>query len=154
SRRDGVLRLDRRDRTRMIPGVVREAVRRFRDEIAIVAPDGTPISYLDLYKRSEAVAGGFLAQGIKAGDVVALTFGSSIEYVLAYLGAARIGAITSGINPRYSDEERAKVLDRLQPTIVIESPDELPSGEAPQARLPVDPDRPVVIVFTSGTTGE
>ncbi len=138
----------------MIPGVVREAARRFRDDIAIVAPDGEQISYLDLYKRSERVAGGFLAQGIRAGDVVALTFGSSIGYVLAYLGAARIGAITSGVNPRYSDDERAKVLDRLAPTIVLNAPDELPDGEPPQVRLPVDPERPVAVVFTSGTTGE
>ncbi len=138
----------------MIGGVVREAAKRFRDEIAIVAPDGEQISYLDLYKRSEAVAGGFLRQGIKAGDVVAITFGSSIEYVLAYLGAARIGAITAGVNPRYSGDERAKVLDRLAPTIVLESSEDLPSGEAPTQRLPVDPERPVAIVFTSGTTGE
>jgi acyl-CoA synthetase (AMP-forming)/AMP-acid ligase II len=138
----------------MIPGVVREAAKRFRDRIAIVDPSGAEISYLDLYKRSEAVAGGFLAQGIKAGDVVALTFGSSIEYVLAYLAAARIGAITSGVNPRYSEEERSKVLDRLQPTIVLDSPEQLPSGDPPKVRLPLDPERIVCIVFTSGTTGE
>jgi acyl-CoA synthetase (AMP-forming)/AMP-acid ligase II len=138
----------------MIPGVVREAAKRFRDQIAIVDPSRAEISYLDLYKRSEAVAGGFLAQGISAGDVVALTFGSSIEFVLAYLGAARIGAITSGVNPRYSDEERSKVLDRLQPTIVLDSPEQLPAGDPPTVRLPLDPERIVCIVFTSGTTGE
>lgn len=138
----------------MIAGVVREAARRFRDEIAIVAPDGNEISYLDLYKRSESVAGGFLQQGIRAGDVVAITFGSSIEYVLAYLGAARIGAITAGVNPRYSDEERTKVLDRLQPTVVLENPEDVPSDEPPQPRLPLDAERIVCVVFTSGTTGE
>jgi acyl-CoA synthetase (AMP-forming)/AMP-acid ligase II len=138
----------------MIAGVVREAARRFGDRIAIVAPDGEEITYRDLYRRSEAVAGGLLERGIGKGDVVAVTFGSSIEYVLAYLGAARIGAITAGVNPRYSDEERDKVLDRLQPTLVLSSRDDLPNGEAPEQRLPMDAERPVAVVFTSGTTGE
>jgi len=138
----------------MIPGVVREAAKRFGERIAIVAPDGEEISYRDLYLRSERVAAGFVRQGIGPKKVVAITFGSSIEYVLAYLAAARVGAITCGINPRYSDEERAKVLARLDPHAVLSAPEELPDAEPLTHRFGVDPDRIVCIVFTSGTTGE
>ena len=138
----------------MIGGVVREAARRFGDRVAIVDPDGTPITYRELYVRSERIAGGFVREGIGPNRVLAITFGSSISYVLAYLAAARVGAITCGINPRYSDAERAKVLERLAPDAVLNAPDELPEGEPLAHRLALDPERPVAIVFTSGTTGE
>ncbi len=151
----------------MIPGVVKEAARRFRDQVAIVAPDGSEMTYLDLYRASEATAGGLLARGIAMGDVVALCLRSSPDYVIAYLAAARIGAITAGINPRLSPVECARVIERCDPKLIIAVDDltegipsdrevttDLPTGEAPAGRLPTDPERPVVIVFTSGTTGE
>jgi acyl-CoA synthetase (AMP-forming)/AMP-acid ligase II len=151
----------------LIPGVVREAAKRFRDETALVAPDGRTFNYLDLFRASEETAGGLLARGVKTGDVVNLVLRSSPEYVIGYLAAARIGAITAGINPRLSPVERERIIDRCGPKVVIAADDltdgvpseidvttELPKGEAPSSRLPVDPERAVAIVFTSGTTGE
>ena len=151
----------------MIPGVVKEAARRFRDQVALVDPDGRPFTYIDLYRASEEAAGGLLKHGVAMGDVVALSMRSSVDYLISYLAAARIGAITAGINPRLSPAERARIVERCGPRIVIAADDlteglpsdcdvitDVPKGEPPVARLPVDPGRPVAIVFTSGTTGE
>jgi acyl-CoA synthetase (AMP-forming)/AMP-acid ligase II len=106
---------------------------------------------------------------------VSLVLRSSAEYVIAYLGAARLGAITSGVNPRLGPHERGRILERSAPKLVIatqdladgiadpvivelaEGPDDVLEGlraDAPVPELPADPDRPTVIVFTSGTTGE
>jgi acyl-CoA synthetase (AMP-forming)/AMP-acid ligase II len=150
----------------LIPGVVREAARRFRDQVALVDPDGVETTYLDLYRASEDAAGGLLSLGVKHGDVVALCMRSSRAYVVSYLAAARIGAITAGINPRLSAAERARIVERSEPTLVIAADDltegipqdrevlsDVPNGEPPP-RLPLDAERPVAIVFTSGTTGE
>ena len=150
----------------MIPGVVREAARRFRDQVALVDPDGVETTYLDLYKASKDAAGGLLELGVGYGDVVALSMRSSREYAVAYLAAARIGAITAGINPRLSADERARIVERADPKLIVAADDltdglpsdrevvnELPTGDAPP-RLRVDPEHPVAIVFTSGTTGE
>jgi acyl-CoA synthetase (AMP-forming)/AMP-acid ligase II len=151
----------------LIPGVVREAAKRFRDEIALVAPDGRELGYLDLYKASEEIAGGFQEAGVRPGDVVNLVLRSSPEYVIAYLAAARIGAITAGINPRLSPAERTRIIERCGPKLIVATDDltdgiptdmrvvtELPKGDPPEGRLRVDAERPVAIVFTSGTTGE
>jgi acyl-CoA synthetase (AMP-forming)/AMP-acid ligase II len=152
----------------MIPGVVREAARRFRDRVSFVSHEGAALTYIDLYVQSEAVAAGLNERGVCPGDVVALALPSSFDYVIAYLAAARIGAITTGVNPRFSPDERAKVIARAAPKLVIAT-DELAHGmpadvdtinallvsdEKPPKRLPLDPQRIATIVFTSGTTGE
>ncbi len=162
----------------MIPRVVKEAAHRFRDRVALVAPEGYPVTYVDLFKLSEEVASALRGRGVEAGDVVALVMRSSPEYVIAYLAAARIGAIATGVNPRLSPDERTKVLDRAQPRFVIAADgllEGIPSdvevevasyandaagilttlrSDEPTAKLPAVPTRPVTIVFTSGTTGE
>lgn len=163
----------------MIPHVVREAAQRFGDRVALVAEDtGVELTYLELHQLTEAVAPGLHERGVRPGDVVALAVPSGLDYVVAYLAAARIGAITTGINPRFSPNERAKVFARAQPKLVIATHDLsdgipndvdaeiveesaakhdiLPTlrGDYIAPRVRLVPRRPAVIVFTSGTTGE
>ncbi len=124
---------------------------------------------------SDRVAAGIARRGVKAGDVVALVLPPGPEYLVAYLAAARIGAITTGVNDRLAPAERAAVLERAAPRLVIgasglvdnvrgdviaTAPADAPGSvlaelqrDEPVAALADDPDRPVAIVFTSGTTG-
>jgi acyl-CoA synthetase (AMP-forming)/AMP-acid ligase II len=88
---------------------------------------------------------------VHEGSVAALTKPSGVEYVVAYLALAKLGAITAGVNPRMSDHERARVLDRLRPDVVVDS---VSSAAGAVPALSPDPDRIVTIVFTSGTSGE
>jgi acyl-CoA synthetase (AMP-forming)/AMP-acid ligase II len=89
---------------------------------------------------------------------VALTLPSTTAYVVAYIGAAKAGAVTAGINPRLTEPERRACLDVVDPAVVLSSADEVARLVADgdgrdRPELPPDPDRPVVVVFTSGTTG-
>jgi acyl-CoA synthetase (AMP-forming)/AMP-acid ligase II len=142
----------------LIPEVVAEAARRFGPTAAFVDADGTPLSYAELDERSDAVAAALRASGVGPGAVVALTLPSTTAYVLAYIGAAKAGAITAGINPRLTGPEQQACIDIVDPALVISTADEverLIADGAGLARpeLPVDPDRRAVVVFTSGTTG-
>ncbi len=97
--------------------------------------------------------------GIGPGDVVALTLPSTVDYVLAYLGATKAGAITAGVNPRLAPVEQQACLDLVEPALVIAEGEQVIELEqaangAAAPPLPPDPDRPVAIVFTSGTTGQ
>lgn len=147
----------------MLASTVREAARRFGDLPAFVDPDGSPVSYRDLDRRSDAVAAGLAARGVGEGDRVVLRLPSDTGYVIAYAAAAKLGAITAGINPRLAPPEQQALVALADPAVVLTDPGEL--GEllragtaivdrdgAPQL-LPDDGDRPVAIVFTSGTTG-
>ncbi|HEY6317574.1 MAG TPA: class I adenylate-forming enzyme family protein [Acidimicrobiia bacterium] len=159
----------------MLAATLREAVRRFSDQPAAVTEAGWSLTYRDLDRLSDEVGAGFGARGVGVGDVVALVLPPGPEYLVAYLAAAKVGAITAGVNDRLTDAERQTVLERAAPRLVLAAPGFVPSGfdavEVPPApdagalhaglrragdappTLPDDPDRPVAIVFTSGTTG-
>jgi acyl-CoA synthetase (AMP-forming)/AMP-acid ligase II len=159
----------------MLPGTLREAAHRFGGSPAYVAPDGWLLTYTDLDRLSDEVAVGLARRGIETGDVVALVLPPGPEYVVAYLAASKLHAITAGVNDRLTRRERDIVLERADPRVVLASPELAPSdhdviaidrassvdavlesvrvtGEAPSA-LPAAPDDPVAIIFTSGTTG-
>lgn len=139
----------------MLPGIVRSAAERFGARAAFVPPTGEPLTYAALHRRSDAVAVGLLEHGVGDGDVVALVGPSNIDYVLGYMAAAKVGAITAGVNPRYTAVERAAVLDVADPAIVIDDGGlaALERTDATPPPIDEDPDRLVTIVFTSGTTG-
>ncbi|TML58826.1 MAG: acyl--CoA ligase [Actinobacteria bacterium] len=159
----------------MLGEVVREAARRFGDTVAQVAASGWEVTYADLDRLSDEVAAGFRTRGLREGDVVALVLPSVPEYAIAYLGAAKAGLVTAGVNPRLSATERDAVLSVADPRLVLATAELAPrAGDivevTPAAHgdsalagvrargetvpdLPDDPDRPVAIIFTSGTTG-
>lgn len=140
----------------MIGEVAAHAAERFGDTIAYVAPDGSTLSYRQLDRAADEVAAGLRRQGVGEGDVVALVLPQTPQYVIAYIAASRLGAITAGVNTRLAPPERAAVLAIADPKVVIDSADTVDGlrvrGETPPA-LADDPDRPLAIVFTSGTTG-
>ena len=140
----------------MLGDVAKEAAERFGDSTAYVAPNGWSLSYRELDRMADEVAVGLASRGVSAGDVVALVLPQAPEYVVAYVAAARLGAITAGVNVRLSAPERAAVLATADPALVIDTPsavvDLRVAGESPPP-LDDDPERPVAIVFTSGTTG-
>jgi len=170
----------------MLGDVVREAAARYGDTPAYVTPEGEPFSYRLLDSLSDEVASGFAERGIGRGDVVGLLVGSGPAYAACYAAAAKLGAVTAGVNDRLSPAERARCLSVARPRIVV-SPSgapalprlddigdisdmseivEVDTDVTPEAlleelrgskELPAlgeDPDRPVAIVFTSGTTGQ
>lgn len=158
---------------------------RYRDEL---------LTYRDWEELSERLAARFWAEGVRRGDVVALLLPSTPFYLVAYLAAARIGAVTAGVNTRYRRREIVPILVRSAarlllgvrsgvggvdyPSIAAEAESALPDrlsaiwveeeqlrgstaalveelsrGCPPISEVEVDPEDPVTIVFTSGTTG-
>ncbi|HEX6569116.1 MAG TPA: AMP-binding protein [Acidimicrobiales bacterium] len=147
----------------MIAATVREAARRFGELPAFVDPDDAAVSFTALDRRSDAVAAALAARGVSAGHRVVLRIPSDSGYVVAYAAAAKLGAVTAGVNPRLAPPEQQALVDLADPAVVLADPGELAEllaeGRAlvdragPPPALPPDPDRPVAIVFTSGTTG-
>src|SRR5258708_5106057 len=105
----------------MLSGVAKEAAERFGDTTAYVAPDGSAVSSRQLDRWADEIAVGLAMRGVGEGDVVALVLPQTPEYVVAYVAAARVGAITAGVNVRLSPPERAAVLSTAGPKLVIDS---------------------------------
>jgi len=159
----------------MLDRTLRGAAERWGQTPAYVATQGWAVTYADLDRLAGEVAVGLAERGLGEGDVLALVLPPSPEYLVAYLAAARLGATTAGINARLTREERAAVMAKAEPALVLAAPELAPQGDdvveveraaglgdllaavrEPGADVPElteDPDRPVAIVFTSGTTG-
>lgn len=140
----------------MLPELAASAARRFGERTAYVSADGRRVSYAELDRVSTEVAAGLAHAGLGEGDVLALALGSVPEYPIAYLAAAKVGIITTGVNTRLSRTERDRVLAVANPTLVIADSDSVHELRRPDEGVPplaADPDRAVAIVFTSGTTG-
>ena len=148
---------------RVLAATVREAARRFGDLPALVDPDGAVTGYAELDRRSDLVAAGLAGRGVGPGDRVALRLPSDSGYVVVYAAVAKLGAITVGINPRLAPPEQDAMVGLADPVLTLREPAEVAAlalagaglvdrGAAPPV-LPADPERPVAIVFTSGTTG-
>ena len=155
----------------MLGRVATEAAERFGDHIAYVSSGGWALSYRELDRLADEVAVGLAERGVGDGDVVALVLPQMPDYFVLYIAAARLGAITAGVNARLTAPERAQLLDIARPKVVVAT-EELAAPSAiivePDIALdgvrvvgasppPLpdedDPDRLVAFVFTSGTTG-
>lgn len=75
-------------------------------------PDGPPrrLTYADWDRRSDAIAAGLAELGFRKGDVLAILLPPRVEYALCYLAAAKLGVLTTGVNPRFGDGEIEHVL--------------------------------------------
>ena len=127
-----------------------------------VDADGSPrtrrVTFGQLAAAADTLAGQFVAEGVRPGDVVAIALPSGIDYAVAHHAALRAGAVATGINPRLGPTERAHILGATQPARVVDTPpgdvDALAAAGDPQRRRvsPTATDA-VCIVWTGGTTG-
>jgi 2-aminobenzoate-CoA ligase len=89
--------------------MVDRAAARFPDRTAVVFKQER-ISYADLKRRADDFARGLLALGLRAGDHVVLWMPNRVEWNVANLGIAKIGAVTVTCNSRYKALEVEYVL--------------------------------------------
>jgi acyl-CoA synthetase (AMP-forming)/AMP-acid ligase II len=165
------------DRHSSVVSVLREAAQRNGDVEAYVEPrqpDGLPrraMTFGQWDRAADGVAGYLARSGVEKGDVVALRLSSSIDYAIIYAALLRLGAITSGINPRMGGGEVASIVERSCPVLMVVDPESgddmtfaVPTidradvmahqGDRAPASLPaLASEDPVAVVWTSGTTG-
>ncbi|WP_225783293.1 class I adenylate-forming enzyme family protein [Xenophilus sp. Marseille-Q4582] len=79
------------------------------------------IRYDELAQRAERTARALAAQGLRAGDRVALLSENRIEYVELLLGAAALGVIVACQNWRQSPDELRHCITLVKPQFVIGS---------------------------------
>ena len=152
----------------MLGVLAAEAGRRFGDRPAFVDGEAR-LSFRELDRASDELAVGLAERGVGTDDVVALALATGLDYPVCYLAAAKLGAITAGINTRLAAPEQQRLIDLVRPRLIVSetvttlaAPGELLTvedvralrvGDASPPTLPPDVERPVTIVFTSGTTG-
>ena len=127
----------------------------------------------ELDAATRRAAGRLVAAGLRPGDRVLWSTGSSVSSIICHVAALRVGLVVVPVNTAYTQREIAYIVSDVGPAAVIvddpqrgrwardasdrdlmvTGPDlDLPDGEP--ARLDAAlPDDPALICFTSGTTG-
>jgi len=121
------------------------------DAEAVVGPDGSRVTYRELFERAARVAGGLAGQGVRPGDRVAIRLGNEVGWCLAFLGASLAGAVAVPVNTRFTDAEAAYVAEDCAAAFTVEPGRALPDG--PPLEREAGPDDLAALFYTSGTTG-
>lgn len=87
-----------------------DTARTFPDHVAVVH-GSRRLTWSQVRTESIRVARSLLARGVGPGDHVALWLPNHPEWLLLWLGAMRIGAVTVPINTKYKPAEAAYVLE-------------------------------------------
>ena len=92
-------------------------------------------------------------RGVQPGDRVAIDVSRGPELLPAHLAVLGSGACAVPVNPALASAERERILERAGLRTLLADADSPDRGAA--ARLgALDPERPALLIFTSGTTGE
>jgi fatty-acyl-CoA synthase len=125
------------------------------------------LTYAELDAASERLAASFHARGLVRGDRVATLTGNSPEHVAVFFACARLGLILAPLSWRLAAPELAYQLEDSEPALLLVEDEHAElaeatghpfepllaggDGEVPDAR--VEDDDPLLLVYTSGTTG-
>ncbi|WBQ08466.1 non-ribosomal peptide synthetase [Kribbella sp. CA-293567] len=176
-----------RGETPAVPGatldeLLRRQVAATPDLVALIADDGTELTYSATDARVNALAHLLVADGVRVGDRVAVALPRSTELVVALAAVIRAGAAYVPIDPDYPAERVKHILADAEPRAVItdrQTADDirrhvrsedtvrvlciddesvqhhLDAGviDPPQYSRPLLPADAAYVIFTSGTTG-
>ncbi|MBB5837191.1 non-ribosomal peptide synthetase [Kribbella italica] len=125
---------------------------------AVIADDGTELTYRQFDARVNALAHLLVEQGVQVGERVAVALPRSAELVVALAGVIRAGAAYVPIDPEYPAERVKHILADATPRVVIDDEfvqQHFDAGvvDSPQLSRPLLPTDPAYVIFTSGTTG-
>lgn len=118
--------------------------------------DGSEVSYGALETGVGRIAARLLAEGVEPGDRVALQAEKSVEGVMIYLAALKVGAVFLPLNAAYTAAEVEYFRADAEPRLLITDPAAFLAG-APAEPLARSTPRAATdlaaIIYTSGTTG-
>lgn len=103
--------------------------------------DGERISYGELDRRAAVAAAALEERGVRKDDRVALKLPNTPDYIAAYFGILRLGAVAVPLNVLPAQPEVDKRLEAASPTAFVDSP--LPAaGDRHQEIVESDDDDP------------
>lgn len=110
--------------------------RNFPDN-ACLTSHGTTVSYSEVNSQANKLANGLLAMGVGKAQRVAILGENSLEHLLLFMAAGKIGAVAVSLNYRLAPMELAYILKDSQTRVLLMLDNEfLGTLEAMRAELP------------------
>lgn len=120
----------------VLPAVIEEQAMRHGDRTFATVVGGASISYRELRDNARQVAGMLHGLGVARGARVALMLPSGLDFVRAWAGIGRLGAITVFLNTELRGTFLAHPLIDSQPDILVIDATFLPAFDAIRDTLP------------------
>ena len=98
--------------------ILRESARNQPDKVAVIAGQRR-LTYAELDAASDRFAAGLRVRGVAPGDTVGLQLPNVPEFVIAYFGLLKAGAVTVPMNVLYKAGEVGFILRDAQATMLI-----------------------------------
>lgn len=95
-----------------------EPARTFPDQTAVLS-DSTKVTYGELRELMNRAGAAFVGMGCKPRDRVLLSVPDSVEFVTAFFGAAKVGALPVPVNPLAKAQEFSHYLQDVEPSVVV-----------------------------------
>lgn len=146
---------------------------RMQPEAPAVILNGEVLTYGHYKDWSDRVAAYLIELGVQPGDRVGICALNSLSYCALIMGVMRMGAIVAPINFRFTTREIADLTSTTEPKVVfagdefaaivkaaglevrsISEIEALSTGSKANVDHTIDPDAPVVIIATSGSTAK
>jgi long-chain acyl-CoA synthetase len=107
---------------RPVWSLLEESAEKYPDSPAVafpVAPMARRLTYRQLKEEAERFAGAMAAMGVGKGDRVGLLLPNCPQFVVAWFGLQRLGAVPVGNNPLYTQRELAHQLEDAGVEILV-----------------------------------
>ena len=147
-----------------------------RPQAPAVSMDGRTLDFATVHARSSQVAQALRRSGVRSGDRIAILDKNAPTFYDVVFGAAKLGAVTIGLNFRLAPPELAAILRDAAPKVVVVAPEFRPllpddlggtrvvhlgpdfeswlGGESSDdPAVDVDPESVALQLYSSGTTG-
>src|SRR5215469_18145906 len=106
--------------TQTLGEIMPNAARRYGDRTALIV-NGRTFSYRELDRLSNCIANGLAAANVQPGDRVSLYGPNCWEWIVAYYGIVKTGAVVNPINVMLTPEEVRFVVEDSGAKAVIAS---------------------------------
>jgi fatty-acyl-CoA synthase len=93
-----------------------------RGESSAIHTEAGSVSWHELLRQVERVAGGMASLGISLGDRVAFWLPNGLPYLVLHLACARLGAVTVAVNTRFRERELADIVARSGAVALVLAP--------------------------------
>jgi acyl-CoA synthetase (AMP-forming)/AMP-acid ligase II len=88
---------------------------------AAAAPERN-LTYAELKNEIDACASALISVGVHAGDRVSTLAQPGLDFLVTFLASAAVGAVWTGLNPRYAEPELDGIVARMEPRLVFAAP--------------------------------
>ena len=111
-----------------------EQARQFTNKTVLITPERT-VTYTQMEAMACAVACGFQEIGVGHREVVCQMLPNCEDFIVNWLGLAKIGAVNAPLNPQYSGRALARLVNLTAAKVLVLEADLEPSIVAIEAQL-------------------